>query len=214
MNNQPMMKSMVQSPGGAVHANDEENRVRTSQNGTGEQNVIAELYREALRRGQPLWFRVSSGSMHPLLRIGEEVYIEPATADELQVGEIAAFETSAGLVIHRIVQRRSERGSIQLVEMSDTQLRAEQVESGAAIGRVVAMGRRQRRIDLQRPIAQKLGRVTARTRYRFYTVRSNNRLAHVMVRKSARLVARLASWYIRRFCASSQPITTTSSVSD
>lgn len=214
MNDQPMIKSRIQSPGWAVHVNDEEKRVRSSQNGAGEQAVIGELYREALRKGQPLWFRVSSGSMHPLLRIGEEVYIEPAPAGELQVGDIAAFETGAGLVIHRIVQRRSEGGGVQLVEMSDTQLLAGQVESGAAIGRVVAIGRGQRWIDLRRPLAQKCGRVTARIRYRFYTVRFRSRLTRVMLRKSARLAARLASWFIRRFCASSQPVATTHSVSN
>lgn len=188
--------------------------MRSSQRGAGEQEVIAELYREALRRGQPLWFRVASGSMHPLLCIGEEVYIEPATASELQVGEIAAFETSTGLVIHRIVLRQAGGKSIQLLEMSDTQLRAEPVESEAVIGRVIAIGRGKRRIDLRRPLAKKLGRVTARIRYRFYTVRSSNGLAYVIVRKSARLVAHLTGWYIRHFCASSQPITTANSVSD
>lgn len=180
-----------------------------SQNGAGEQKVIAELYREALRKGQPLWFRVSSSSMHPLLRIGEEVYIEPATAGDLQIGEIAAFETGAGLVIHRIVQRRSDRGGIQLVEMGDTQLRAGSVESGAVIGRVVAIGRGKRRIDLQQPIAQKCGRVTARIRYRFYTMRFSDRLTRVILRKSARLVARLAGWSTRCFCASSQSVAIT-----
>lgn len=185
----------------------------SSQNGVVEQNVLAELYREALRKGQPLWFRVSSGSMSPMLRIGEEVYIVPATAGDVQVGEIAAFETDAGLVIHRIVQRRSERGKVQLLEMSDVYLHAGRVESEAVIGRVVAIGRGKRRVDLQRPIAQRCGRVTARARYRFYTVRSRNRLAQVLVRKSARLVARLASWYTRCFCASSQAMTTTDAVS-
>ena len=183
--------------------------MHTSGNGTGEQEIIAELYREALRKGQPLWFCVSSGSMHPLLRIGEEVYIEPATANDLQVGEIAAFETTAGLVIHRIVQRCSGQDGIQFVEMSDTQLRAEPVESKAVIGRVVAIGRGERHIDLQHPIAQKCGRVTARLRYRFYTMRFRNRLTRVIVRKSARLVARLASRFTRRFCASSQSVAIT-----
>lgn len=187
--------------------------MRTSQSGAGEQRIIAELYREALRKGQPLWFRVSSGSMHPLLRIGEEVYIEPAPAGELQVGEIAAFETSAGLVIHRIVQRHSNQGGVQLVEMSDTQLRAGAVESKAVIGRVVAI-RGKRRIDLQRPIAQKCGRVIARIRYRLYTMRFRNKLTRVVLRKSSRLVARLAGWSIRCLCASSQPVTTTHSGSN
>jgi hypothetical protein len=188
--------------------------VLSSQDSIGEQGVIAELYREALRKGQPLWFRVSSGSMHPLLRIGEEVYIEPARAEDLQVGEIAAFETDAGLVIHRIVQRRADRHGVQLIEMSDVHLRAGRVENGAAIGRVAAIGRGKRRIDLQRPVAQKCGQVIARVRYRFYTIHSRNRLAQIILRKSARLVARLASWSIRRFCGSSQTGATTGAGSD
>ena len=205
---------MLQSPREVTYSEREENGVPSSQDGATEQGVIAELYREALRKGQPLWFRVSSGSMHPLLRIGEEVYIEPATATDLQVGEIAAFETDAELVIHRIVQRRSDRHGVQLIEMSDVHLRAGRVKSGAAIGRVVAIGRGKQRVDLQRPIAQKCGRVTARMRYRLYTVHSRNRLAQVIVKKSARLVARLASWPTRRFCVSSQTNTRTSSGSD
>jgi hypothetical protein len=179
--------------------------VPLSQNGASDAGAIADLYRQALRRGQPLWFRVASGSMHPLLRIGEQVYIEPATARQLQIGEIAAFETEAGLVIHRIVQRRQENGDIQLVEMSDVYLRAGQIKSGGAIGRVVAIRQGNTRIDLQRPLAQRCGRVTARARYRFYAVRFRNKLARVIVRKCSRLVARLGSWCTRRFCASSQP---------
>ena len=184
-----------------------------SQNGASENSVIADLYREAVRKGQPLWFHVASGSMHPLLRIGEQVYIQPATADQLHVGEIAAFETGAEMVIHRIVQRRSENHGVQLIEMSDVHLRAGRVESGAVIGRVVAIHRGNRYIDLQRPIAQKCGRVTARARYRFYTMRFRNRLAQVVIRKCSRLVARLGSWCTRRFCASSQPNTPTNFVS-
>jgi hypothetical protein len=200
---------MVQSPRRAIRVNDEENRVPLSQDDVSDDSVIAHLYTEAVRKGQPLWFRVASGSMHPSLRIGEEVYIEPATADQLHVGEIAAFETDAGLVIHRIVHQRQDNAGIQLVEMSDVHLRAGRVKSEAVIGRVVAIRHGNTRIDLQRPVAQKLGRVTARARYRLYTVRSRNKLAQVTIRKCSRLVARLASWCIRRFCASSQPNTAT-----
>lgn len=177
------------------------------QDGALENSVIADLYREAVRKGQPLWFRVASGSMHPTLRIGEQVYIQPATADQLQVGEIAAFETDAGLVIHRIVQRYAENHGVQLIEMSDVHLRAGQVESGAVIGRVVAIRQGSRCIDLQHPIAQKCGRVTARARYRLYTKHFRNKLAQVIIGKCSRLIARLGSWCIRHFCVSSQPPT-------
>jgi len=176
--------------------------------------VIAGLYIEALRKGQPLWFRVASGSMHPLLRVGEQVRIEPATAEQIQVGEIIAFETGEGLVIHRIVQRVQENADLQLVEMSDVHFRAGPVDREAVVGRVVAIRQGNTRIDLQRTLAQKCGRVTARARYRLHTVHSSNKLAQAFLRKSSRLVARLASWCVRHFCASSQPDATINPMSD
>ena len=184
-----------------------------SQPGAFDNDVIAALHIEAVRDGQSLWFRVASGSMHPILRIGEQVRIEPATAEQIQVGEIAAFETDEGLVIHRIVQQQREASNNQLLEMSDAHFHAQRVASSAVVGRVVAIQQGHTIIDLQRPLAQKCGQVTARLRYRLYTMRSRNKLARVIVRKSARLVARLGSWYIRHFCASSQLNTTTHPVS-
>ncbi len=192
----------------------EENSVPISQGGALENGVIADMYREAVRKGQALWFQVASGSMHPMLRVGEQVYIQPATADQLHVGEIAAFEIGAELIIHRIVRRHLESGGIQLTEMSDVHLRPGRVESAAVIGRVVAIRQGSRYIDLQHPIAQKCGRVTARARYRFHTMRFKNKLAQVIIRKGSRLVARLGSWCTRRFCTSSQPYVPTNSVSN
>ncbi|MFL5691813.1 MAG: S24/S26 family peptidase, partial [Ktedonobacteraceae bacterium] len=66
-------------------------------------DLIASLFIQALREGQSLWFRVASNSMFPLLRKGDEVFIQPVQACEIRLGEIAAFETSSGLVIHRII---------------------------------------------------------------------------------------------------------------
>ncbi len=176
-----------------------------SQDGALDSVVIAALHIEAVRKGQSLWFRVTSGSMHPMLRVGEQVLIEPAVAAQIQVGEIAAFETNEGLVIHRIVQRRRENAGIRLIEMSDVHFRPGPVDSEAVVGRVVAVRQGNTRIDLQRPIAQKCGRVIARAHFRLYTMRSSKKLRQVILRKSSRLVARLGSWCTRHFCSSSQP---------
>ena len=183
-----------------------------SQDGTIDADVIANLYIEAVRKGQPLWFRVISGSMHPLLRIGEQIRIESATAEQMRVGEIAAFETAEGLVIHRIVRQQHEGTTLQLVEMSDVHFRAGLVDEGAVVGRVVAIRRGHTLIDLQHPIAQKCGRVTARLRYRLYGVHTRNKLAQVVLRKCSRLVARLGSWFIRSFCSSFYQESTTNAV--
>src|SRR5947209_20417028 len=110
-----------------------------SQEATGEAAALASLYIEAIRQGQSLWFRVASGSMYPTLRIGEQVRIEPARAEQIRIGEIAAFETVQGLTIHRIVQRQHHGSSMRLVEMGDVHLRVSHVDQQAVVGHVVAI---------------------------------------------------------------------------
>ena len=51
--------------------------------------IITSLFIEAVRQGHASWFRVASKSMLPLLRPGDEVYIQPAQAQEIGIGEIA-----------------------------------------------------------------------------------------------------------------------------
>src|SRR5579863_3176992 len=82
---------------------------------TPQASTLASLYIEALRQKQPLWFRVASNSMLPLLRKDDSVYIEPAQAEDIRIGDIAAFETSSGLVIHRIVAIEQTQETIRLL---------------------------------------------------------------------------------------------------
>ena len=132
------------------------------------ESIIASLYIEALRAGQPLLFRVVSNSMVPTLRKGDSVYIEPAKAKDIQIGDIAAFETSYGLVIHRIVRTQQTETSVRLLQMADVDLHASWVEEHAIIGRVTSVHRQNRELHLQYPIAQKCGKITAWLRYQLY----------------------------------------------
>jgi signal peptidase I len=174
-----------------------------SQEFPGEAAAIASLYIEAVRRGQSLWFRVASGSMHPTLRIGEQVRIEPARAEQLCVGEIAAFETAQGLTIHRVVQRRHDGASTQLVEMSDVHLRASHLNERVVVGRVVAIRREKRYIDLRRPIAKKCGAVTAFARFRSYQIHTHNKFTLFVLSKCSRIIVHICSWCVRLCCSSS-----------
>lgn len=175
----------------------------TPRSGSIEAAVIASLYIEALRQGQSLWFRVISGSMRPLLRVGDSVYIEAAGANALQPGEIAAFETSEGLIIHRIVKTRvqnaEERRELQLLEIGDVELRARWIAEQAVVGRVVTIRRATQQIDLRHPIAQKCGKGIAFARYRLYSIylSSHFPVIRVSAHKCARLLSRIGYWCIR-----------------
>ena len=166
--------------------------------------ALASLYIDALRQGQPLWFRVASDSMNPILRVGDEVRIEPTTADKIRCGEIAAFVTVDGLVIHRIVQRIQTDTGVRLLEMSDVHLHAGWIEAKTIVGRVILARRDTYQINLQYPIAQMCGAVTAQLRYRLYCLYTLSRfnVLRVFLHRSSRLVAFFGYWCLRSCSAS------------
>ncbi|HLI07099.1 MAG TPA: S26 family signal peptidase [Ktedonobacteraceae bacterium] len=149
------------------------------------QSAIDSLFIEALRQGQTQWFRVSSGSMHPLLKVGDAIFIEPAR--KIGIGEIAAFETEEGLVVHRIVDIQVKDGNVRLLQLPDVNLQASWISESAIVGRVIAIRRGRRQIDLSHPLARWFGKVTSHIRYRLYLERETT-LLRLALRASSRLL--------------------------
>lgn len=176
----------------------------SSQPDTALASIIASLYIQAIRQGQSIWFRVASGSMEPILHIGDSVYIQPVKAGELRIGEIAAFETANGLVIHRIIQRKQTNVTIRLLEMGDVDLRPSWIEEQAVVGRVVAIKQGPRQIDLLHQVARRCSRVTASLRYQLYCLYTSKKLIALrgFSRRFSRLVVHLCYWSIRACSAS------------
>jgi hypothetical protein len=172
-------------------------------NTTSHAATIASLYIEALRQKQPLWFRVASNSMHPLFYKDDSIYIEPAQAYDIAIGEIAAFETSHGLVIHRIVAIERKPDTIRLLQMSDVEIMPSWVQEPAVVGRVVTIRCRGYQINLRHPLAKWCGKVTATIRHRLYNC-GNNMPLSIVLRIASRLAIHLGYWCIRCGCASPQ----------
>jgi hypothetical protein len=185
--------------------------------------AVAALFIQAVREGQSLWFRVASKSMLPLMHVDDSIYIIPARASEIRIGEIAAFETSNGLTIHRIVriekigdQTKSEQteGTLRLLQMSDVELLPSWVKETAVVGKVVSIrrlwkqgkhgNRHKRQANLHHPVAQWCGAVTARIRYKLY-INDENRLLQPLLRICSRLSIQSGNAWIWLWCAS--PVT-------
>jgi signal peptidase I len=169
------------------------------------------LHIEALRQGQPFWFRVASDSMDPTLQKGDTVYIVPAQAREIRIGEIAAFSTPQGFVIHRIIRIKESETTLRLLQMADVNVDTRAnfwVKEKEIVGRVVAVQRGNLSIDLEQPVAQRWGRVTAQFRYWLYQVYSGQKsgvLSTVqtkVLRRCSRLVVQTNAWRIRTRCTS------------
>lgn len=165
--------------------------------------TIASLYIEALRQKHPLWFHVASNSMHPLFYKDDNVYIESAQAQDISLGDIAAFETSNGLVVHRIIAIEQDKDSVRLLEMSDVEVRPNWVQEQAVVGRIVSIRCSGYQLNLRHPLARWCGRVTANIRYQLYKCGDTMPLS-IVLRIASRLAIHLGYWCIRCCCASSQ----------
>ena len=65
--------------------------------------VVISLLRQGLAEGHHPFLTVISGSMRPLLQIGDEIQIEPVQPDQLRLGELIVVANRETLVTHRLV---------------------------------------------------------------------------------------------------------------
>lgn len=103
---------------------------------------------ELLSRGYRVRFRAEGASMHPTIRAGETITVEPRS--EIAVGDIAFYRAKRGLIAHRVVEIRQWNGNARLLltRGEDTGSTDEAVREHQILGRVVAVERNGRSIDL------------------------------------------------------------------
>jgi signal peptidase I len=53
------------------------------------------------------FFVVASSSMHPTLKTGDKITVEPVDPDKIQVGQVIVFKSESGkLIVHRVVKKK------------------------------------------------------------------------------------------------------------
>lgn len=115
-----------------------------------QQETINDLIRDKLAQGTAFRFRVISGSMAPLIRVGDEVVVQRVGTAELRCGDIVLYTAEGAFRIHRLLARRSQGGMTLLVTKGDASLapdppwREEQL-----LGKVVAISREDTTLDLE-----------------------------------------------------------------
>lgn len=113
---------------------------------------IARLVREQATLGTPLRFRVTSGSMAPLIAPGDEVIVAAAPPEALRPGDLVVAAAPGGpFVVHRLVAIRREGEQVQVVTKGDRSAAPDPVwPAEAVVGRVVAVVHAGQRLDLRR----------------------------------------------------------------
>jgi signal peptidase I len=108
------------------------------------------LSSEVLRSGKRLRFRAKGGSMHPFVRNGDLLLVEPADGSAMRLGEVAFHRTeNGGIAAHRIVGRHRRDGREFLATKGDAvRGTSHAVPCSEVMGRVVAIERQGAEIRL------------------------------------------------------------------
>lgn len=81
--------------------------------------TISEMLREGMRLGHMPFLTVTSGSMEPLLRVGDEVGLQPIRAHQLQSGDIVVIAGHDLVLTHRFMGLREANGHKVIVTRGD-----------------------------------------------------------------------------------------------
>jgi len=104
---------------------------------------------EMLAVGRTVRFRAPGTSMHPAIRDGETLIVEPLGARPARRGEVLLFRSRRGLTAHRVRALVASAGDVRAIVLRGDNSGAadERVEPRDVLGRVVAVERGGRRID-------------------------------------------------------------------
>lgn len=111
--------------------------------------VVKGLLKEGLERNQRARLQVSSQSMRPLLRPGDTILVQQIDPIQLAMGDLVVLDRNADLAIHRLIKLDIDE---QYHTKGDNVPFSDPPVSGTKIlGRVVAIERGRRCIDLTAP---------------------------------------------------------------
>jgi signal peptidase I len=111
--------------------------------------VFLNLSTELLQAGYSVRFRPPGHSMHPTIRDGETVLVEPVDALSIRRGDILLYRTERGVTAHRVVAiKKREKARVFILRGDASVSCDEPVDAKQVLGRVVQVERDERLIDL------------------------------------------------------------------
>ncbi len=115
------------------------------------QRLLEEMWQEAYDRGRGLRFRVASGSMYPLLEVGDVVKVTRAEPSRLRIGDVVAFQNGRSVVVHRIIGKSWSNQQLSFRHRGDAGVSSGNIAAQDIIGRVSVIEKEGREIFLDTP---------------------------------------------------------------
>lgn len=125
--------------------------------------VVVRLLREGMSKGTIPFLTVTSNSMSPLLRQGDEVGLKSVRTSELRDGDVLVLQQQDGFMTHRFWGTLQKKGQTMLLTRGDRVQHFDQPwEAKQLVGRVVVRRRGQKLLWLDRGHGRRLNGWLAR----------------------------------------------------
>ncbi len=115
---------------------------------TGSSEMFLDITTELLRCGKSVRFRAPGRSMHPTIKDGETITVEPVKPSGIKRGDIVLYRFEKGVIAHRVVRIEKNDGAPLFILRGDAL--GAQDEAAAVqqvLGKVVSVQRGGRSID-------------------------------------------------------------------
>jgi hypothetical protein len=119
--------------------------------------LTSAILQDTVEQGTCPFIEISSDSMAPLIRKGDEIQIEAVILKDLSMGDIVVVEDTIGLLAHRYWLNYSHRGEVNLLLKGDSLKDYDHpISSQNLIGRVIARRRNSRILGLTNGLGARL----------------------------------------------------------
>ncbi len=102
-------------------------------------DAIREIREELFQKQGQGWFRVSTGSMRPIIEPGEKVLVQKISAAAARRGEIVLYRSGKDYITHRLVGALTREGKSFFLAKGDAGSVPEELAPEAVCGRVVVI---------------------------------------------------------------------------
>ena len=120
------------------------------------EGFFSQLSADLLRHGHSVRFRTTGESMHPTIRAGDAITVQPVAPSALRFADIVLYRTERSVLAHRVVGRPTAAGARgAFLLRGDACLECDEpVAEGQVLGKVVTVERGDRVIALDRRTAK------------------------------------------------------------
>jgi len=137
------------------------------------QCILGKMWLEACGKGKSLSFRIASGSMSPMIEVGDTVKVSRAEPNRIHIGDILAFQDGQNVVVHRFIGKSWSNRQLVFHHRGDAGAFSGKIPAQNLIGRVTAIEKEGRKICLD-SVRLVLGNRVLGWRLRFIDVLSHH----------------------------------------